>query len=146
MAPLPIRASASQARTGQRDPLVGDHIIQRSQGGLNVLSNYEVRCRSCNTARGNREGSFLTGANGDAGPDSRETQGKSPANRMGRAGIEQATLGLRVPYSRWLSPRIQRCIEDRGADDQAPDEVEGEQQGSGDTERAVGVGALLDET
>jgi 5-methylcytosine-specific restriction endonuclease McrA len=31
--------------------LVGDHIIPVSQGGRNVLSNYEVRCRSCNSSR-----------------------------------------------------------------------------------------------
>jgi 5-methylcytosine-specific restriction enzyme A len=31
--------------------LCADHIIPTSQGGRNVLSNYEVRCRSCNSSR-----------------------------------------------------------------------------------------------
>jgi len=54
------------------EDLVGDHIIPRSQGGLNVLSNYEVRCRSCNTARRNREGSFLDASIRDPELASRE--------------------------------------------------------------------------
>jgi 5-methylcytosine-specific restriction endonuclease McrA len=41
------------------EDLVGDHVVPRSKGGLNVLSNYEVRCRGCNSARGNRESVFL---------------------------------------------------------------------------------------
>jgi 5-methylcytosine-specific restriction protein A len=50
------------------EDLVGDHIIPRSQGGLNELSNYAVRCRSCNSARGNRESVFLGGATRDPEP------------------------------------------------------------------------------
>jgi 5-methylcytosine-specific restriction protein A len=36
---------------GSRVDLCADHIIPTSQGGRNVLSNYEVRCRSCNSSR-----------------------------------------------------------------------------------------------
>jgi hypothetical protein len=68
------------------------------------------------------------------------------SERADRCPLVLATLGSRVSNSRWLSPSIQRCIEHRRADDQAPDEVEGEQQCSGDAESAVGVGAILDET
>ena len=45
-----------------------------------------------------------------------------------------------------LSTSSKRRVEHRGDDDQAPDEVEGEQQCSSDAESAVGVGAILDET
>jgi 5-methylcytosine-specific restriction protein A len=31
--------------------LCADHVIPVSQGGRNVISNYEVRCRSCNSSR-----------------------------------------------------------------------------------------------
>ena len=41
---------------GKTSDLTGDHIVPTSKGGLNVLSNYAVRCRGCNTARRNREG------------------------------------------------------------------------------------------
>ena len=34
--------------------LTGDHIVPLSQGGLSVPGNIAVRCRSCNSARGNR--------------------------------------------------------------------------------------------
>jgi 5-methylcytosine-specific restriction endonuclease McrA len=36
---------------GTTGDLCADHIIPTSQGGRNVLSNYEVRCRSCNSSR-----------------------------------------------------------------------------------------------
>lgn len=54
--------------------LCADHIIPSSRGGLNVLSNYAVRCRSCNTARRNRDGAFLRATAGDPGPDGREEE------------------------------------------------------------------------
>jgi 5-methylcytosine-specific restriction endonuclease McrA len=57
---------------GATEDLVGDHIVPYSRGGLNVLSNYAVRCRSCNTARGNRESVFLTGQRRDPTPALRE--------------------------------------------------------------------------
>jgi 5-methylcytosine-specific restriction enzyme A len=41
---------------GKTSDLTGDHIVPTSKGGRNVLSNYAVRCRSCNTTRRNREG------------------------------------------------------------------------------------------
>lgn len=56
------------------EDLVGDHIIPRSKGGLNMLFNYEVRCRSCNSARGNREGQFLDASIRDPALASRETK------------------------------------------------------------------------
>jgi 5-methylcytosine-specific restriction endonuclease McrA len=58
---LAIAAHPFCADCNATEDLVGDHIIPRSKGGLNVLSNYAVRCRSCNTARRNREGVFLRG-------------------------------------------------------------------------------------
>lgn len=36
---------------GATTDLCADHIVPRSQGGANVLSNYRVLCRRCNTAR-----------------------------------------------------------------------------------------------
>jgi 5-methylcytosine-specific restriction enzyme A len=39
---------------GSTSDLTGDHIVPLSQGGLNVPGNIAVRCRSCNSARGNR--------------------------------------------------------------------------------------------
>jgi 5-methylcytosine-specific restriction endonuclease McrA len=66
--------------------LVGDHIIPRSKGGLNMLSNYEVRCRSCNTARGNREGAFLGGATRDPEPPRWEKQSQNNRREMKSRG------------------------------------------------------------
>jgi 5-methylcytosine-specific restriction endonuclease McrA len=37
------------------DDLCADHVIPVSQGGRNVLSNYEVRCRSCNSSRATKK-------------------------------------------------------------------------------------------
>jgi 5-methylcytosine-specific restriction enzyme A len=36
---------------GTTADLCADHIVPTSRGGLNVLSNYEVRCRACNNSR-----------------------------------------------------------------------------------------------
>ena|SRR5215217_4325110 len=36
---------------GSTEDLCGDHVVPTSRGGRNVLSNYEVRCRSCNNKR-----------------------------------------------------------------------------------------------
>lgn len=42
---------------GSRDnPLTGDHILPKSRGGGNEPGNVRVLCRSCNSARGNRDG------------------------------------------------------------------------------------------
>ena len=35
------------------EDLCADHIVPLSRGGTNTPSNYQVRCRSCNTARRN---------------------------------------------------------------------------------------------
>ena len=59
---------------GATTNLCADHIIPRSRGGLNVRSNYAVRCRSCNTARRNREAAFLRERASDPGPEFREKQ------------------------------------------------------------------------
>ena len=40
---------------GATTDLCGDHVVPPSRGGRNVLANYGVRYRSCNTARRNRE-------------------------------------------------------------------------------------------
>jgi 5-methylcytosine-specific restriction endonuclease McrA len=52
---LAIRAHAYCAdcgHTGDKDnPLTGDHIIPRADGGPNTLSNVAVRCRRCNSSR-----------------------------------------------------------------------------------------------
>ena len=53
--------------TGSKDnPLTGDHIVPRADGGPKTLSNIAVRCRRCNSSRGRgrtREGAdFLDGA------------------------------------------------------------------------------------
>jgi 5-methylcytosine-specific restriction endonuclease McrA len=43
------------AQRGSRESLTADHIIPRSRGGQNVLSNYRVLCGRCNYGRGNRD-------------------------------------------------------------------------------------------
>ncbi len=43
---------------GNRD-LCADHIVPTSKGGLNVLDNYTVRCRVCNTKRRNLNTVFV---------------------------------------------------------------------------------------
>ena len=43
---------------GATDDLCADHIVPRSQGGANVIENYAVRCRSCNSRRRNEESVF----------------------------------------------------------------------------------------
>jgi 5-methylcytosine-specific restriction endonuclease McrA len=40
---------------GTTADLCADHIVPTSRGGKNVLSNYAVRCRSCNNARMSRD-------------------------------------------------------------------------------------------
>jgi 5-methylcytosine-specific restriction enzyme A len=40
---------------GTTSDLCADHIIPTSQGGKNVLSNYEVRCRGCNSSRATKK-------------------------------------------------------------------------------------------
>jgi 5-methylcytosine-specific restriction enzyme A len=39
---------------GATQDLTADHIVPRSRGGQNVLFNYAVRCRRCNSRRGAR--------------------------------------------------------------------------------------------
>ena len=53
LAKLAIARSPVCVDCGTSEDLTADHIVPRSQGGLNVLTNYVVRCRSCNTARRN---------------------------------------------------------------------------------------------
>jgi 5-methylcytosine-specific restriction endonuclease McrA len=36
---------------GTTADLCADHVVPTSRGGRNVLSNYEVRCRTCNNRR-----------------------------------------------------------------------------------------------
>lgn len=48
------------ADCGATQDLTADHIVPRSRGGQNVLSNYAVRCRRCNSRRGARF--FWTGS------------------------------------------------------------------------------------
>jgi 5-methylcytosine-specific restriction enzyme A len=44
---------ADCGHTGSKDnPLTGDHIIPRADGGPKTLSNIAVRCRRCNSSRG----------------------------------------------------------------------------------------------
>jgi 5-methylcytosine-specific restriction endonuclease McrA len=69
---LAIAAHPFCVDCGTTEDLVGDHIVPRSQGGQNILSNYAVRCRSCNTARRNREPAFLSGISRDPKPALRE--------------------------------------------------------------------------
>ena len=64
---------------GATQDLTGDHIVPKSRGGLNVLTNYAVRCRSCNTARRNREAAFLEAPAGDPGPENGEKQTATPS-------------------------------------------------------------------
>jgi 5-methylcytosine-specific restriction endonuclease McrA len=54
MAALAIRAQPYCLDCSKTTDLTADHIVPLSKGGLNVPSNYEVRCRSCNSRRGNR--------------------------------------------------------------------------------------------
>jgi 5-methylcytosine-specific restriction endonuclease McrA len=42
------------ADCGSTDDLTADHVVPTSQGGKNVMSNYEVRCRRCNSSRAAR--------------------------------------------------------------------------------------------
>ncbi|WP_225075316.1 HNH endonuclease [Streptomyces sp. CoT10] len=39
---------------GSVDDLTGDHRLPLSMGGSNDVSNIDVKCRSCNSRRGNR--------------------------------------------------------------------------------------------
>jgi 5-methylcytosine-specific restriction enzyme A len=55
---LAARAFAAHpfcADCGATTDLCADHIVPLSAGGTNSLDNYEVRCRSCNTSRRNRD-------------------------------------------------------------------------------------------
>lgn len=42
------------------NPLTADHVIPRSQGGTNDMSNLVCRCRSCNSSRGGSLTGILT--------------------------------------------------------------------------------------
>jgi 5-methylcytosine-specific restriction endonuclease McrA len=75
---LAIERSPVCVDCGATERLTADHIVPRSEGGLNVLSNYAVRCLSCNVARRNRKPAFLTTKNSDPTPALRETNASSP--------------------------------------------------------------------
>lgn len=47
-----IRLHPFCAACGTTKDLTADHILPKSRGGLNALSNYEVLCRSCNSSKG----------------------------------------------------------------------------------------------
>jgi 5-methylcytosine-specific restriction endonuclease McrA len=51
MAKLAIRAQPWCSYCGATSDLTADHIVPRSRGGLNVLSNYRVLCRRCNSSK-----------------------------------------------------------------------------------------------
>src|SRR5690348_3942229 len=53
---LAIRQQPWCSQCGSTEDLTADHIIPRSKGGRNVLSNYKVLCRSCNSSKGGGEG------------------------------------------------------------------------------------------
>jgi 5-methylcytosine-specific restriction endonuclease McrA len=40
---------------GEERMLTKDHIVPKSKGGANSLSNYQVMCCKCNTEKGNKE-------------------------------------------------------------------------------------------
>jgi 5-methylcytosine-specific restriction protein A len=85
---LAIAAHPYCVDCGASEDLTGDHIVPRSRGGLNVLSNYEVRCRGCNTARRNREAGFLRDRPGDPRPGRREKEMQSrSASAKGRVNL-----------------------------------------------------------
>ena len=88
LAKLAIARSPVCVDCGKTEDLTADHIVPRSQGGLNVLTNYAVRCRSCNVARRNREGGFLTRRSGD--PDTRRREENAQKTRRGN-DLEQAS-------------------------------------------------------
>jgi 5-methylcytosine-specific restriction enzyme A len=52
-----IAAHPYCADCGSTENLTGDHIRPLSRGGANMLTNVRVLCRSCNSARGNRDAS-----------------------------------------------------------------------------------------
>ena len=56
------RSLSIRTDCGTTQDLTADHIVPRSRGGQNVLSNYAVRCRRCNSRRGAR---FLERQHGD---------------------------------------------------------------------------------
>ena len=85
LAKLAIAAHPYCVDCNATEDLTGDHIVPKSRGGLNVLTNYAVRCRSCNTARRNREAGFLRATAGDPGLVLREKQ--SQLDRPGGVNI-----------------------------------------------------------
>ncbi len=72
LAKLAIAAHPYCVDCNATEDLTGDHIVPKSRGGLNVLANYAVRCRSCNVARRNREAPFLRVEDRDPGLVRRE--------------------------------------------------------------------------
>jgi 5-methylcytosine-specific restriction endonuclease McrA len=52
MVALAIHAQPWCTTCGATTDLTGDHIVPRTHGGLNVPSNIQVLCRSCNSKKG----------------------------------------------------------------------------------------------
>lgn len=63
------------SRCRSTEDLTADHIVPKAQGGRNVLSNVEVLCRSCNSAKRDRVG---------GGPPIETPPQRNPAPRSSR--------------------------------------------------------------
>jgi 5-methylcytosine-specific restriction enzyme A len=93
------------------EDLCADHIVPLSRGGTNELDNYEVRCRSCNTARRNVD-RRQQAAQGGAGMASKEKARKDPTPRSREIHSEAALIKRIGPR-----PRFSRSTFTEGGDE-----------------------------
>jgi 5-methylcytosine-specific restriction endonuclease McrA len=50
-----LRVQKVCQRCGSDESLTGDHIVPRTAGGRNTVSNTQLLCRSCNSRKGRLE-------------------------------------------------------------------------------------------
>jgi 5-methylcytosine-specific restriction endonuclease McrA len=105
---LAIRQHPFCVDCGTTTDLTADHIVPKSRGGLNVLSNYAVRCRRYNSSKHNRmtvkrshspsnwrqhareaSAAFLSSPTGDPPPGFRERNSASEVNKRKKEPVHR---------------------------------------------------------
>jgi hypothetical protein len=76
------RDGAQCAWCGKESDLVADHVVPKSEGGIDALQNMQVLCGSCNSQKGNKEESECT----------KPVRFKTPGWQMGFTSVPNCIL------------------------------------------------------